>query len=73
MSQLGHTDAQLTLNLYAQVKQRQRVDEGLTRQLTRLPDEPEEKGPTQGDSDNGRLQGRVWAEIGSPHSQETPA
>ena len=38
---LGHTDARLTLNLYAQVMQRQRVDEELIWRLPRFPDEPE--------------------------------
>ena len=37
--------ARLTLNLYAQVMQRQRVDEALIWQLMRFPDEPETKGP----------------------------
>lgn len=46
MGQLGHTDARLTLNVYAQVMQRQRVDESLIRQLMRFPDEPETKSPT---------------------------
>jgi integrase len=43
MGQLGHTDARLTLNLYAQVMQRQRVDQALIWQLMRFPDEPEER------------------------------
>jgi hypothetical protein len=43
MGQLGHTDARLTLNLYAQVMQRQRVDRALIWQLMRFPDEPEER------------------------------
>ena len=43
MAQLGHTDARLTLNLYAQVMQRQRVDEALIWQLMRFPDEPRER------------------------------
>lgn len=41
MAQLGHTDARLTLNLYAQVIQRKRVDEPLMWRLMRFPDEPE--------------------------------
>lgn len=45
MGQLGHTDARLTLNVYAQVMQRQRVDESLIWQLMRFPDEPETKSP----------------------------
>jgi len=50
MAQLGHTEARLTLNVYAQVMQRQRVDEALISQLMRFPDEPEERtfGPTNG-------------------------
>jgi hypothetical protein len=50
MAQLGHTDARLTLNVYAQVMQRQRVDEALIWQLMRFPDEPEERsfGPRNG-------------------------
>jgi integrase len=45
MAQLGHTDARLALNLYAQVMQRHRVDEALIWQLMRFPDEPEERRP----------------------------
>jgi integrase len=45
MGQLGHTDARLTLNVYAQVMQRHRVDEALIWQLMRFPDEPEERHP----------------------------
>jgi Phage integrase family len=41
MGQLGHTDARLTLALYAQVVQRQRIDYELVWQLMRFPDEPE--------------------------------
>lgn len=41
MSQLGHADARLTLNVYAQVMQRQRIDEALIWQLVRFPGEPE--------------------------------
>jgi integrase len=41
MAQLGHADARLTLNVYAQVMQRQRVDEALIWQLMRFPDEPD--------------------------------
>jgi hypothetical protein len=45
MGQLGHTDARLTPNVYAQVLQRQRVDEALIWRLMRFPDEPEERRP----------------------------
>ena len=50
MAQLGHTDARLTLNVYAQVMQRQRTDEDVIWQLMRFPDEPDERtvGPTNG-------------------------
>lgn len=50
MAQLGHTDARLTLNVYAQVMQRQRVDEALIWQQMRFPAEPEQRpfGPTNG-------------------------
>jgi hypothetical protein len=41
MGQLGHTDARLTLGLYAQIIQRKRVDEGLIWSLMRFPDEAE--------------------------------
>lgn len=44
MGQLGHTDARLTLSLYAQVMQRQRVDHALIWQLMRFSDEPEQRG-----------------------------
>lgn len=43
MGQLGHTDARLTLNVYAQVMQRHRVDEALIWELMRFPDEPEQR------------------------------
>lgn len=43
MAQLGHTDARLTLNVYAQVMQRQGVDEALIWQLMRFPDVPEDR------------------------------
>lgn len=46
MGQLGHTDARLTLNVYAQVMQRHRVDEALIWRLMRFPDEPEERHPS---------------------------
>ena len=45
MGQLGHTDARLTPNVYAQVLQRQPVDEALIWRLMRFPDEPEERRP----------------------------
>ena len=50
MAQLGHSDARLTLNVYAQVMQRQRLDEAVIWQLMRFPDEIEKPsfGPTNG-------------------------
>lgn len=48
MAQMGHTDARLTLQVYAQVIQRQRVDHDLVWHLMRFPDEPEKwPGPGQ--------------------------
>jgi len=44
MGQLGHTDARLTLGLYAQVIQRQRVDTAVIWRLMRFSDEPEGRG-----------------------------
>ena len=41
MAQLGHADARLTLNVYAQVMQRKRVDRDLIWSLMRFSDEPE--------------------------------
>ena len=40
MAQIGHTDARLTLNVHAQVMQRQRVDSTLVWDLTRCAEEP---------------------------------
>lgn len=50
IAQLGHADARLTLNVYVEVMQRQRVDETLIWQRMRFPDEAEERafGPTNG-------------------------
>jgi hypothetical protein len=50
VGQLGHSDARLTLNVYAQVMQRQRIDEAVIWQLMRSPGEPEERsfGPRNG-------------------------
>lgn len=41
MGQIGHTDARLTLGVYAQVMQRQHVDSGLIWRLMRFPAEPD--------------------------------
>lgn len=45
MAQLGHTDARLTLNVYAQVMQRKQMDRALIWNLMRFPDEAEEVQP----------------------------
>ena len=55
MAQLGHTDARLTLNVCAQVMQRQRVDEALIWQLMRFPDEPEQRAFSPTNSPTSRL------------------
>lgn len=60
MGQIGHTDARLTLSVYAQVMQRKRVDRALVSRLMRFPDEPEDgsfgptNDPTTGDSQPSR-------------------
>ena len=43
MAQCGHTDARLTLQVYAQVVQRQRVDYYLVWRLMRFSDEVDER------------------------------
>jgi integrase len=57
MAQMGHTDARLTLQVYAQAIQRQRIDHDLVWTLMRFADEPERRsgpgspgafGPTNG-------------------------
>jgi integrase len=53
MGQIGHTDARLTLAVYAQTMQRKRVDRALVWSLMRFADEPEEWpgfGPRNGPS-----------------------
>jgi hypothetical protein len=40
MAQLGHSDARLTLQVYAQCMERRRIDEELVWSLMRFPDEP---------------------------------
>jgi hypothetical protein len=60
MAQRGHTDARLTLQVYAQAIQRQRIDFDLVWNLMRFQDEPERwagrgsrgaLGPTNGPND----------------------
>jgi integrase len=48
MSQIGHADARLTLQVYAQCMERRRVDDSLVWSLMRFGDEPETRpfGPT---------------------------
>jgi hypothetical protein len=41
MAQMGYTEARLTLQVYAQVVQRQRIDPDLVWGLMRFPDEAE--------------------------------
>ncbi len=61
MGQLRHTDARLTLNVYAQVMQRHRVDEALIWRLMRFPDEPEERHPRAANETRTRLAtGTSW-------------
>jgi integrase len=50
MSQIGHADARLTLQVYAQCMERRRVDYDLVWSLMRFGDEPENRlfGPTNG-------------------------
>lgn len=49
MAQMGHEDARLTLQVYAQVIQRHRVDFDLVWELMRFPDEQEAwQGPKRG-------------------------
>jgi len=62
MAQLGHTDARLTLNVYAQVMQRQRIDNGLIWRLMRFPDEPGE-----------RVNGRWFGTLNGPTNREQPS
>jgi integrase len=61
MGQMGHTDSRLTLNVYAQIIQRQRVDDDLIWQLMRFPDEPE-----------NRNAGRTISPTNSPMHDSTP-
>lgn len=70
MSQLGHADARLTLNVYAQVMQRQRIDGALIWQLVRFPGEPETRdtgrsfGPLNGPM-NGSMTSRTLEAVPS--------
>jgi hypothetical protein len=77
MGQLGHTDARLTLNVYAQVMQRQRVDEALIWRLMRFSDEPEERLPRPPNETKNETTGGVRSELegsGSPSADEkTPS
>ncbi len=52
MAQMGHQDARLTLQVYAQVIQRQRIDIDLVWELMRFADEQDAwQGPRRGVSD----------------------
>jgi integrase len=67
MAQMGHEDARLTLQVYAQVIQRQRVDIEVVWELMRFSDEQEAwqgpqrgvSGPTNGPMSAGSVSGRV--------------
>lgn len=48
MGQIGHVDARLTLSVYAQTVQRQRVDHELVWRLMRFADEPENPPRSRG-------------------------
>jgi integrase len=76
MGQLGHTDARLTLNVYAQVMQRHRVDEALIWRLMRFPDEPEERHPGAANETKNETTGRPEATFprrrGAPPKEKTP-
>lgn len=54
MGQMGHTDARLTLSVYAQVVQRREVDEAAIWRLMRFPSEPETKGSGEPKRDRNR-------------------
>src|SRR5215216_1973008 len=77
MGQLGHTDARLTLNVYAQVMQRHRVDEALIWQLMRFPDEPEERHPGPANETRIETAGRIGASSrgrrDAPANKKTPS
>ena len=77
MGQLGHTDARLTLNVYAQVMQRHRVDEALIWQLMRFPDEPEERHPGPANETRIETTGRIGATSrgrrDAPANKKTPS
>jgi integrase len=77
MGQLGHTDARLTLNVYAQVMQRHRVDEELIWQLMRFPDEPETKAPKAANETRNETTGPSGAtsrgRSEAPANKKTPA
>jgi integrase len=76
MGQLGHTDARLTLNVYAQVMQRHRVDEALIWQLMRFPDQPEERHPGAANETRIETTGRLGATSrgrgDAPPNKKTP-
>ncbi len=60
MAQLGHADARLTLNLYAQVMSRQQQDDALIWSLMRFAHEPDTAGP----------RGIMLPQLGRPGSAE---
>jgi hypothetical protein len=44
MGQLGHEDPRMTLAVYAQSMKRSQIDEALVWELTRFPDEADDRG-----------------------------
>ena len=64
MSQIGHADARLTLQVYAQCMERRRVDNELAWSLMRFGDEPESRpfGPTNGPT---------WSSMASRPTEKT--
>lgn len=59
MAQLGHADARLTLAVYAQTMQRQRIDEALVHKLMRFPHEEEKDGQPPDTAGSRGHSGRV--------------
>lgn len=62
MGQMGHTDARLTLSVYAQVVQRREADEELIWRLMRFPSEPENRGSGAAKRDRNRETSRGGVE-----------
>jgi integrase len=67
MAQIGHTDARLTLTVYAQVVQRTRLDEALIWRLMRFPGEADETtiSPTIGQRADRRRAAELKPRMGA--------